>query len=68
MVIALYGVQSQFDAEPYHTHAFGCSMKKDVADFDGIANVAHDVVDPFLRDDFLVADLLAAILSAGLLL
>ena len=43
-------------------------MKKIVANGDGVANVAQDVVDPFLRDDFFVADLLAAVLSAGLLL
>ena len=43
-------------------------MKKSVAYGDGVANVAHDVVDPFLGDDFLVADLVAAVLSSSLLL
>lgn len=68
LVIALYGIEPQFDAEPRHTHALRCRMKKSVAYGDGVANVAHDVVDPFLGDDFFVADLLAAILSSGLLL
>ena len=43
-------------------------MKESVTYDDGIANVAHDVVDPFLSDGFLVADLLAAVLSSSLLL
>ena len=43
-------------------------MKESVTYDDGIANVAHDVVDPFLLDGFLVADLLAAVLSSSLLL
>jgi hypothetical protein len=49
---------------------FGVVFRKGlrVAHGDGVSNVAHDVVDPFLRDDFLVANLLAAVLSIGLLL
>ena len=68
LVIALYGIESQFDAEPSHTYALRCRVKKSVAYGDGVANVAHDVVDPFLGDDFLVADLVAAVLSSSLLL
>lgn len=67
-MIALYGIESQFDARSYHAHALWRRMKESVTYGDGIANVAHDVVDPFLSDGFLVADLLAAVLSSSLLL
>lgn len=67
-MVALYGIKSKLDAEPYHAHGLGRSMKKIVANGDGVANVAHDVVDPFLRDDLLIANILAAVLPASLLL